>query len=70
MTEDDKQNLDDLREVERAVIEARHALTKAMVGQGSHHREAFLFHLGFARGRLSRVCDRAYGGREGEELPA
>ena len=64
MTEDDKQNLDDMREAERALIEARHALTKAMVGQGSHHREAFLFHLGFARGRLSRVCDRVYPAKE------
>ena len=58
MTEDDKQNLDDLREVERALIEARQALTKAMVGQGSHHRHAFVFHLGFARGRLELISER------------
>jgi hypothetical protein len=64
MTDDDKQNLDDLREVERALMEARHALTKAMVGQDLHHRAAFLFHLGFARGRLSLVCDRVYPAKE------
>jgi hypothetical protein len=58
---DDKASLDDLKEVERAVMEARHALQFAMVGQGSHHRETFVFHVGMARDRLSRIISRIYG---------
>jgi hypothetical protein len=64
MNVDDQQNLDDLKDIERAMIEARHALIKAMVGQDQREREAFVFHLGFARGRLMRVCDRVYPARE------
>ena len=58
---DDKANLDDMREIERALIEARQALIKAMAGLGRGERESFIFHIGFARGRLSRICDRIYG---------
>jgi hypothetical protein len=62
--QDDKQSLDDLHQVERAVIEARHALTKAMVGHGQRERESFIFNIGFARGRLSRIAERIYAGLE------
>jgi hypothetical protein len=62
--QDDKQSLDDLHQVERAVIEARHALTKAMVGHGPRERESFIFNIGFARGRLSRIAERIYAGLE------
>jgi hypothetical protein len=62
--QDDKQSLDDLHQVERAVIEARHALTKAMVGHGPRERESFIFNVGFARGRLSRIAERIYAGME------
>ena len=58
---DDKASLDDLKEIERAVIAARHSLISAMVGQGQSARESFIFHIGFARGRLSRVSSRIYG---------
>jgi hypothetical protein len=64
MNVDDQQTLDDLKDIERAVIEARQALIRAMVGLGQREREAFLFHLGFARGRLMRICDRVYPARE------
>ena len=62
--QDDKQSLDDLHQVERAVIEARHALTKAMVGHGSRERESFIFNIGFARGRLQHIAERIYAGME------
>ena len=58
---DDKQSLDDLKDVERAVTEARQALIRAIVGQGPRERETFVFHVGVARGRLSRVESRIYG---------
>ena len=63
-TQDDKASLDDLHQVERAVIEARHALTRAMVGHGPRERESFIFNIGFARGRLSRIAERAFAGME------
>lgn len=59
---DDKASLDDLKDVERAMIEARQALTRAMVGLGPRERESFVFHVGVAHGRLSRVISRIYGG--------
>jgi hypothetical protein len=62
--QDDKQTLDDLHQIERAVIEARHALTRAMVGHGQRERESFIFNIGFARGRLSRIAERIYAGME------
>lgn len=55
---DDKATLDDLKDIERAMIDARQALTRAMVGIGPREREAFIFHIGFAKGRLSRITDR------------
>jgi hypothetical protein len=60
--EDDWQNLADLKEVEAALIEAHQALTRAMAGRGgTGERERFVFKVGFAGGRLSRVCSRIYG---------
>jgi hypothetical protein len=58
---DDNANLDDLRDIERAVMEARHALIRAMAGLGRGERETFIFHLGFARGRLFRITSRLNG---------
>jgi hypothetical protein len=60
-TQDDKQSLDDLHQIERAVIEARQALTRAMVGHGPRERESFIFNIGFARDRLSRIAERIAG---------
>jgi hypothetical protein len=62
--QDDKQTLDDLHQIERAMIEARHALTRAMVGHGPRERESFIFNIGFARERLSRIVERIYAGME------
>ena len=62
--QDDKQTLDDLHQIERAMIEARHALTKAMVGHGPRERESFIFNIGFARGRLARISERVCAGME------
>jgi hypothetical protein len=62
--QDDKASLDDLHQVERALIEARHALTRAMVGHGPRERESFIFNIGFARGRLQRVAERIFAGME------
>jgi hypothetical protein len=57
--EDDTMNLADLKDVEAALIEAHQALTRAMVGLGGPgERETFVFKVGFARGRLSRVSER------------
>ena len=58
--QDDKQTLDDLHQIERAVIEARQALTRAMVGHGQRERESFIFNIGFARGRLQHIVERIY----------
>ena len=56
--EDDRQNLDDLHQTSLAVKAAEEALKAAMVGQGPRERERFVFNVGLARGRLSRVSDR------------
>ena len=61
MAVDDKANLADLFDVEQAMIEAHQALTRAMVGHGPHERENFVYYVGVARGRLSRVINRIYG---------
>ena len=58
---DDKDNLQDLRQTEEALMKAKHALSAAMVGQGSRKREEFVFYIGMAKGRLSRVVSRIYG---------
>ena len=63
--EDDKANLADLHQVKRAVLEAEDALKSAMVGQGPRQREQFVFSVGFARGRLSRIWERI----DGEPVP-
>ena len=60
MTERDQANLDDLKDAEAALIEARQALTRAMAGGGRAEREKFVFQVGFARGRLSRLSARIY----------
>jgi hypothetical protein len=64
LSQDDKASLDDIAEVEIALMEARHALTKAMTGLGGRsEREEFVYKIGFARGRLARVSSRIYGER-------
>jgi hypothetical protein len=58
-SDDDRQNLADLKDIEAALIEAHQALTRAMVGfGGAGERERFVFEVGFARGRLGRVVER------------
>ena len=54
---DDVENLNDLGDVVKALTEAVDALRDG-------NREMFVFHVGFARGRLSRVSDRIYKGGE------
>ena len=56
--EDDRLNLDDLKDVADAIEHALAALKSAMVGGPPRNREAFLFQVGLARGRLSRVWRR------------
>jgi hypothetical protein len=62
MSERDQANLDDLKDAEEALIEARQALARAMAGLGGgrEEREKFIFKVGFARGRLSRITSRIY----------
>jgi hypothetical protein len=60
--EDDKMNLADIREARGALEAAEEGLRKAMEGQGQDERERFIFHVGFARGRLARVSERIYRG--------
>ena len=64
----DKRNLADLREIRATLEMAEEALRKAMEGQGQGQREMFIFHVGWARGRLSRVSERIF--RPGEASPA
>jgi hypothetical protein len=59
-SQDDQQNLADLKEARAALEMADEALRKAVEGQGQGQREMFVFHVGWARGRLSRVTDRIY----------
>ena len=54
---DDVENLNDLGDVVRALTEAVGALRAGK-------REMFVFQVGFARGRLSRVSERIYQGGE------
>jgi hypothetical protein len=61
-TEDDRANLDDVTGAIQALEEAQDALLAAMTGKGPAEREKFVFKVGFARGRLSRVSSRIYGG--------
>jgi hypothetical protein len=62
--EDDKQNLDDVRDVRVSLEIALEALRKAMEGQGGENRDQFTFQIGFAVGRLGRVQARIYPMRE------
>jgi hypothetical protein len=64
-------NLQDVEDVLAALIEARHALTRVIAGLGAPgDRETFIFKVGFARGRLSRVSERIYAGGELGEADA
>ena len=62
--EDDRINLDDVRDVRSALEIALEALRKSMEGLGPVWREQFIFQIGFAIGRLSRVQSRIYPVRE------
>jgi hypothetical protein len=66
--EDDEANLEDLKEIEAALLLAHQAVARGLAGRGREgDRETFVYHVGFARGRLSRVSDRIYqGGKFGE----
>ena len=66
--DDDRLNLDDLAEVQKAVTDAMTALRAAMDGQGPAERERLMWNVGFARGRLSRITDRI--SREPEAPPS
>lgn len=60
---DDEANLQDLHDAEAALIEARQALTRAIIGgriAGEPERKMFLFKFAFARGRLGRIWSRTY----------
>ena len=62
--DDDKANLDDVRDVYGSLEIALEALRKAMEGRGPEHRDQFHFQIGFAVGRLGRVQARIYPMRE------
>ena len=61
---DDKQNLDDVRDVHAALEIATEALRKAMEGHAGEHRDQFTFQIGFAIGRLGRVQARIYPAKQ------
>jgi hypothetical protein len=61
MTEDDRK---DIEEAIEALNDALEALLAAERGASRAQRERFVFKIGFARGRLSRVSDRIYAGPE------
>ena len=65
MAIDDRPNLQDIEGAKQALEKARDHLEQAMVGKGPRSREAFIFYIGMARGRLSRVASRI----NGETLP-
>ena len=62
--DEDKLNLDDVRDVRSALEIALEALRKSMEGHGPEHREQFIFQIGFAIGRLGRVQARIYPAEE------
>jgi hypothetical protein len=64
LAQDDKANLDDVRDVRAALEIALEALRKTMEGQGGENRDQFTFQIGFAIGRLSLVQARIYPARE------
>jgi hypothetical protein len=67
MTEDDQQSIIDINHVIAALEIALEALRKATEGQGGGQREQFVFQIGFARGRLSRVSERIYRPETGDD---
>jgi hypothetical protein len=62
------ENLNDIVDAVEALTAALEALKAARAGGGPGERERFVFQIGYARGRLSRVSDRidqgggAFGG--------
>ena len=58
--DNDKKNLDDVRDVRAALEIALTALRKVMEGHEGENREQFTFQIGFAIGRLGRVQARIY----------
>jgi hypothetical protein len=65
----DTLNLDDLTEVIDALIEAQIALAIAVERGGQAERGQFISKVGFARRRLSRICDRIQPASEGTDAP-
>jgi hypothetical protein len=65
--DDDRTNLFEVRDVILALEIALEALRKVMEGRGPEQREQFVFQIGFARGRLQRVCDRIYPAKQDDE---
>ena len=61
MNADDKAQLADLHRAIEALKKAESALQFALAHHGPKSREAFIFNVGFARGRLSRITSRIYG---------
>ena len=61
---DNRKNLDDLRDIVTSLEIALEALRKDMEGLGGDHREQFSFQIGFAVGRLGRVQARIYPGED------
>jgi hypothetical protein len=57
---DDVENLNDIGDVVEALTAAVEALKAARAGLYPSGREQFIFQIGFARGRLSRVSERIY----------
>ena len=70
MTHDnDRQNLDDLRDIVTSLEIALEALRKDMEGLGVDYREQFTFQIGYAVGRLGRVQARIYPAKEDPHAP-
>lgn len=63
--DEDRLNLDDVRDVAASLEIALEALRKSMEGHGPDHRDQFTFQIGFAIGRLGRVQARIYPVKEG-----
>jgi hypothetical protein len=57
----DAENLVDLKSAIEALKKAQTALEFSLVHYGPKSRDAFIFNVGFARGRLSRIASRIKG---------
>ena len=57
---DDQINASDLTETAFSIEEAQKALRMAMEGKGPEARDQFVFHIGFALGKLHRISNRIY----------